>query len=71
MRVLSMIVMSAAVLTGCSVAREPIVDRSGVSDSRYNSDLAACKAQTVIPAGFTNPVADCMTGKGYHVLMRK
>ena len=50
---------------------EPLIDRINVSDAKYNRDIAACREETSgswIP--FTGgSTADCMRGKGYHVLM--
>ena len=69
--VVATLVGALGLVGGCSLAGEPMVDRMGVSDAKYNRDLAACKQQTVVPVGFSNPVATCMTGKGYHVLMGK
>lgn len=64
-------VAALGLLDGCSFAGEPMVDRMGVDDARYNRDVAACKQQSAMPVGFSNPVATCMTGKGYRVLMGK
>lgn len=66
-----LIVVGLGLLGGCSFAGEPMVNRMGVDDARYNRDLSACKQQSVVPVGFSNPVATCLTGKGYQVLMGK
>jgi len=55
-------------LAGCASSREPLIDHMGVSDAKYNGDLADCRGS----GGFfslSSPVADCMKGKGYKVLM--
>lgn len=65
-----MLLMAGSV-GGCVVASDPLVDRLNVDNAKYQRDLAACKQQVVIPVGFSNPVATCLTGKGYHVLMDK
>ena len=57
-------------LAGCA-SPEPLIDRINVSDAKYNRDIADCREST---SGGFNPfsggsVADCMRGKGYHVLM--
>ena len=56
-------------LAACALPGEPVVNRMGVDDARYNRDLAACKEQSGFLPGFSNPVATCLTGKGYQVLM--
>ncbi len=67
---LTTIALAGATLAGCS-SPEPLIDRINVSDAKYNRDVAACRDET---SGSWNPfgggsVADCMRGKGYHVLM--
>ena len=58
------------VVAGCS-SPAPLIDRINVSDAKYNRDLSECREATSsawIPfAG--GSVADCMRGRGYHVLM--
>ena len=57
-------------LAGCS-SPEPLIDRINVSDAKYNRDIADCREQTsgsFIPF-MGGSSADCMRGKGYHVLM--
>ena len=56
-------------LNACSFPSEPIVNRMDIDDARYNRDLAACKQQSGSLPGFSNPVATCLTGKGYQVLL--
>ena len=56
-------------LAGCSIARDPIVERNDGDDARYNRDIEACRKS--MPIGITNPVADCMTRRGYKVLFAK
>ena len=57
-------------LAGCS-SREPLIDHINVSDAKYNRDLSECREASSsgwIP--FTGgSSADCMRGRGYHVLM--
>ncbi len=71
---LTRLTLIAALMTGvaaCSGSNEPLIDRTGVADDRYKRDLAACQQQSS-PLSFvslSNPVASCMTGKGYKVLM--
>ncbi|MDT7950648.1 MAG: hypothetical protein RQ966_04005 [Acetobacteraceae bacterium] len=64
------LVLAGAALAGCS-APQPLIDRINVSDAKYNRDMAECREQVSgswIPfAG--GSTADCMRGKGYHVLM--
>jgi hypothetical protein len=55
-------------LAGCASSREPLIDHMGVSDAKYNSDLSECRG-TGGWFSFGSPVADCMKGKGYKVLM--
>ena len=69
-RVLSLASLLITLGAGCSTAHDPIIDRSGVDDARYNRDLASCR-QGAFPVGFSNPVASCMTAKGYTVLLGK
>ena len=45
------------------------VNRMNVDDARYEHDLADCKQVSGNSLSFRNPVATCMTGKGYQVLM--
>lgn len=56
-------------VAGCS-SPEPLIDRINVSDAKYNRDIGDCRQQG---GGFMGigggSVADCMKGKGYHVLM--
>lgn len=73
MRILLGLSLAAALgtsLAACSTA-EPLIDRINVPDAKYNRDVSDCRDQTTsswIP--FTGgSVADCMRGKGYHVLM--
>ena len=65
-----MLLVLAPTLAGCS-SPEPLIDRINVSDTKYNRDIADCREQrssSWIP--FTGgSSADCMRGKGYHVLM--
>jgi|GEM_PF-6750498 len=67
---LSILVLSGSLLGACS-RPEPLIDRINVSDAKYNRDIADCREQVSgswIP--FTgSSSADCMRGKGYHVLM--
>jgi hypothetical protein len=56
-------------LTGCASSSSLLVDRTNVDDARYNRDLAACKDSSPISISFSNPVASCMSAKGYKVLM--
>ncbi len=67
---LSILVLSGSLLGACS-RPEPLIDRINVSDAKYNRDIADCREQVSgswIP--FTGgSSADCMRGKGYHVLM--
>ena len=67
---LSILVLPGSVLGACS-RPEPLIDRINVSDAKYNRDIADCREQVSgswIP--FTGgSSADCMRGKGYHVLM--
>ncbi len=67
---LTILALVASTLAGCSTP-EPLIDRINVSDAKYNRDIADCREQTSgswIP--FTGgSTADCMRGKGYHVLM--
>ena len=63
--------LASGALLGCTVASDPLVDRMGVSDARYAKDLADCKQQNHLPIGFSNPIATCLSGKGYEVLMGK
>ena len=67
---LSIFVLCGATLGGCS-RPEPLIDRINVSDAKYNRDIADCREQVSgswVP--FTGgSSADCMRGKGYHVLM--
>ena len=57
-------------LAGCS-SPEPLIDRINVSDAKYNRDLSECReANSSAWLPFTGgSVADCMRGRGYHVLM--
>ena len=55
----------------CTFAHEPMVDRMGVDDARYSRDLADCKQQSGPFPGFSNPIATCLSKKGYQVLMGK
>ena len=55
----------------CTSASEPMVNRMGVDDARYSRDLAECKQQSGPFPGFSNPVATCLSKKGYQVLMGK
>ena len=68
--VLPLLALALATLAGCS-APEPLIDRINVSHTKYNRDIADCREQNSsnwIP--FTGgSSADCMRGKGYHVLM--
>ncbi|RYE94346.1 MAG: hypothetical protein EOO78_25580 [Oxalobacteraceae bacterium] len=67
---LSIFVLCGAMLGGCSKP-EPLIDRINVSDAKYNRDIADCREQ--VSGGWIPFVggssADCMRGKGYHVLM--
>lgn len=63
-----LILAGLALLAGCGGSREPLIDRMGVSDAKYNSDIADCRGGGGW-FSFSNPVADCMKGKGYKVLM--
>ncbi len=67
---LTFVALAASTLAGCS-SPEPLIDRINVSDAKYNRDIADCREQksgSWIP--FTGgSTADCMRGKGYHVLM--
>lgn len=53
---------------GCS-SSNLTVNRMGIDDARYERDLAECKQASGLSLSFRNPVATCMTGKGYQVLM--
>lgn len=66
-----MLACIAAPLAACASASEPMVNRMGVDDARYSRDLADCKQRSGPSLGFSNPVATCLTGKGYQVLMGK
>ena len=64
----------ALALPGCSSSQSDsvLVDRMGVSDAKYNQDMADCKKSSpAVPLSLSNPVATCMTAKGYKVLMGK
>lgn len=67
---LTLLALAVSPLAGCSTP-EPLIDRINVSDAKYNRDIADCRDQVSgswIP--FTGgSTADCMRGKGYHVLM--
>ena len=67
---LTMLTLAGSTLAGCA-SPEPMIDRINVSDTKYNRDIADCREQVSgswIP--FTGgSSADCMRGKGYHVLM--
>lgn len=67
---LTMLALAGSTLAGCA-SPEPMIDRINVSDAKYNRDIADCREQVSgswIP--FTGgSSADCMRGKGYHVLM--
>ncbi len=67
---LTMLALAGSTLAGCA-SPEPMIDRINVSDTKYNRDIADCREQVSgswIP--FTGgSSADCMRGKGYHVLM--
>ena len=59
-------------LAACANSSDLLVDRSGVSDAKYNQDLADCKKSSApVSLSLSNPVATCMTAKGYKVLMGK
>ena len=59
-----------APLAACASADNLLVDRSGVNDAKYNQDLADCKKSSApVSLSLSNPVATCMTAKGYKVLM--
>ena len=67
---LTLLALAGSTLAGCA-SPEPMIDRINVSDAKYNRDIADCREQVSgswIP--FTGgSSADCMRGKGYHVLM--
>ncbi len=57
-------------LAACGKPNEPLIDRTGVDDARYQRDLATCQQPSPLSyVSLSNPVASCMTGKGYKVLM--
>ena len=56
-------------LTSCAPGSNVVVDRTQVSDAKYDRDMAECKKSSELSLSTTNPVASCMTGKGYNVLM--
>jgi len=61
---------AAAILAaGCACSGDPLIDRIGVSDAKYNSDMADCRKDSSGWFSFGSPVASCMEGKGYKVLM--
>ena len=66
----TILTLVGSTLAGCS-SPEPLIDRINVSDTKYNRDMSECRDQTSgswIP--FTGgSTADCMRGRGYHVLM--
>ncbi len=67
---LTILALAASTLFGCS-SPEPLIDRINVTDAKYNRDIADCRDQTSgswIPF-MGGSTADCMRGKGYHVLM--
>ena len=55
---------------GCS-SPDPLIDRMGVSDAKYNRDIAECRDQGSgwFSFGGGTSLSDCMKGKGYKVLM--
>ena len=63
----SLALAALLLFAGCS-SPDPLIDRMGVSDAKYNKDLADCRGGSGW-FSFRNPVADCMKGKGYKVLM--
>ncbi len=61
-----------ASLGACASSNDLLVDRMGVSDAKYDQDLADCKKSSFpVALSLNNPVATCMTAKGYKVLMGK
>ena len=72
MRGWTILVTAAAVctaLSGCQTANEPVVDRINVDDKRYAQDLEACKQEGSRHLGFSNPIATCLSNKGYRILV--
>ena len=67
----ALVCASGSLLVACALAKEPYVNRMGVDDARYNRDVATCKQQAGPLPGFSNPVATCLSGKGYQVLVGK
>ena len=59
----------AVLLAGCSGQHDPLVDRLNVSDAKYHADIDACKQSSSGFSLFGDPLAKCMRGKGYRVLM--
>lgn len=48
----------------------PVVDMQGVDPMQYNRDLAECVNKTASTAfAFGNPTTDCMSAKGYKILV--
>ena len=59
----------AAAVLACADSSSVLVDRMGVSDAKYDQDFAECKKSSPFSLSFSNPVASCMSAKGYKVLM--
>ena len=66
-----LLIAATAPLAACASSDSLLVDRMGVSDAKYQSDLDACKKASPISLSLSNPVATCMQAKGYKVLMGK
>ena len=70
-RTAALVCTMAGALVACTSANEPMVNRMGVSDAQYDRDLADCKQRSGSIPGFSNPIATCLSGKGYQILMGK
>jgi hypothetical protein len=67
----AVLVASTAIGTvGCSAVQEPIIDKTGVDNGHYSRDLAEC-FNTIPFFALGNPVAACMEGKGYRILVAR
>lgn len=63
--------VAAGSVAACARDSQLVVNRMGVDNARYERDFAACKQQAGASLSLESPVATCMTGKGYQVLMGK
>jgi hypothetical protein len=66
---LCFLIWTAMQTASCNPLPAPVVDMEGVNPVTYNRDLAACyeEKKWAIEAG--NAISNCMSAKGYKVLV--